>query len=274
MNMGMQMSQSPGGGQAAAFKQEPQHFAIKMKGLPFTVKRDDIVNFFSGHKIIDDSIKIGQMSDGKLTGEAVVRFNDSNDCATAHQRLDQKHIGSRWIKLIKIANQEYDGFEREQVSKYEGGGNYYGGGGYDGGYGGGRGGRGGRGRGRGRGGYDSGYGGGAASYSNNSDRGYGGGRGGGGNTVRLSDFVNAENRFQALKMRGLPFSATTKDIREFFQDFRVAERDITIDLNNGRPTGYALVFFESDTEAQRAKDTMNKKYLGSRYVDLSFPELR
>lgn len=264
LNMAMQMSAGVGqpgvaggaAGQAATFKQEVQHFAIKMKGLPFTVKRDDIVNFFAGHNIVEDSIKIGMMSDGKLTGEAVVRFNDPMDCATAHQRLDQKHIGSRWIKLIKIANQEYDGFEREQVSKYEGGGrnnNYYGGntdGGYDngGGYGGGRGGRGGRGRGRGRGGYDNGGYGGGGSGGNNNDR-YGGGGGGGrggGNTVRLSDFVNAENRFQALKMRGLPFSATTRDIREFFQDFRVAERDITIDMNNGRPTGYALVFFESD----------------------------
>jgi len=63
--------------------------------------------------------------------------------------------------------------------------------------------------------------------------------------VRLSDYVTAENRFQCLKMRGLPFSAGAREIRDFFIDFRVAERDIKIDLNNGRPTGYALVFFES-----------------------------
>jgi RNA recognition motif-containing protein len=72
--------------------------------------------------------------------------------------------------------------------------------------------------------------------------------------VRLSDFVNAENRFTCLKMRGLPFSVSAREIRDFFEDFRVAERDITIDLNQGRPTGYALVFFESEAEAERAKD--------------------
>jgi len=92
--------------------------------------------------------------------------------------------------------------------------------------------------------------------------------------VRLSDFVNAENRYSCLKMRGLPFSVSARDIRDFFVDFRVAERDITIDLNQGRPTGYALVFFENESEAQRAKEQLNKKYLGSRYVDLSFPDLR
>lgn len=92
--------------------------------------------------------------------------------------------------------------------------------------------------------------------------------------MHLSDFVNEENRFTALKMRGLPYSVTVREIRDFFEDFRVAERDIRIDMNQGRPTGYALVFFENESEAQRAKDTQNKKYLGSRYVDLSFPELR
>ena len=201
-----------------------------------------------------------------MTGEAVVRFDDAMECSNAHAKLDGKYIGQRWIKLIKIANQEFEGFEREQTSKYEGGNNYYGGNsGYDGGYS--RGGRGRGGRGRGRGGYDNG------GYQDRSG-GFGGGRGSGGNTVRLSNYVNADNADLALKMRGLPFSATTRDIREFFQDFRVAERDITIDMNNGRPTGYALVFFESNSEAQRAKETMNKKYLGSRYVDLSFPEIR
>ena len=63
-------------------------------------------------------------------------------------------------------------------------------------------------------------------------------------------------------MRGLPFSAGAREIRDFFIDFRVAERDIKIDLNNGRPTGYALVFFESQAEAMRARDELNKKYLG------------
>lgn len=75
-------------------------------------------------------------------------------------------------------------------------------------------------------------------------------------------------------MRGLPFSVSVKEIRNFFSDFRVSDRDIIIDMNHGKPTGYALVFLESETEAQRAKDKLNKQYLGSRYVDLNFPEMR
>lgn len=53
-------------------------------------------------------------------------------------------------------------------------------------------------------------------------------------------------------MRGLPYSSSVRDIREFFNGFNVSESDITIDMSNGRPTGYALVFFESESETKRA----------------------
>lgn len=122
--------------------------------------------------------------------------------------MDQKHIGTRWVKLIRVIMDEYTNFELEQNDKY---GNHDGG--YGGGYGGGR--RGGyndsgfegRGRGtRGRGGRGRGGRGGRGGYEDSTpqnDRFAGQGNG----TVRLSDFVNAENRYRAIKMRGLPFSA-------------------------------------------------------------------
>jgi len=234
--------------------------------------------------MIADSVKIGTLSDGKKTGEAAVMFNDDSAAAEAHSSLDGKYIGTRWVKLIRVVDEEYQNFENDTQNKYSGGG-----------YGGGRGGRGGRGGyqsynsgdndfggyrgGRGqRGGFRGGRGGRGGSRGGN-DGGYGGGDrytsgNQGGGTVRLSDFVNEDNQYMALKMRGLPFSVSEREIRDFFQDFRVAERDIKIDMNQGRPTGYALVFFESTDEAERAKNSLNKQYLGSRYVDLSYPELR
>lgn len=92
--------------------------------------------------------------------------------------------------------------------------------------------------------------------------------------MRLSDYVTQDNRYKCLKMRGLPYSVGVREIRDFFGDFRVADRDIIIDMNNGRPTGYALVFLESEDEASRAKTELNKQYLGSRYVDLNYPDIR
>ena len=304
----MPMAMSPGPMGAAQQQPGPSMTAMKMKGLPFSVTRQDILNFFQGENMIEDSVKIGVMPDGRLTGEASVLFHTDEECSEAHAKLDQKYIGTRWVKLIRVVMEEYTEFDQDQQSKYGGGNSYGSRRGGRGGYGGddrgdngfddgyrGRGGRGGRGSrgdrgdrggrgGRGGRGFRGGYG----DDNNGYDGGHRGGRGGrggygddrgdqrGGNggTVRLSDFVNAENQYTALKMRGLPFSVQEREIRDFFQDFRVAERDIKIDMNQGRPTGYALVFFENVDEAGRAKDSLNKKYLGSRYVDLSHPDLR
>jgi len=33
--------------------------SLKMKGLPFTVTREDILTFFQGSSMIEDSVKVG-----------------------------------------------------------------------------------------------------------------------------------------------------------------------------------------------------------------------
>lgn len=86
--------------------------------------------------------------------------------------------------------------------------------------------------------------------------------------------MTEENQYKSLKLRGLPFQATVQEIREFFADFRVAESDIIIDFADGRPTGYALVFLESEDEAARARKELNRKLIGSRYVDMIYPDIR
>lgn len=249
---------------------------MKLKGLPYSVETEDIVKFFHGLGLVDDSVKIGVMADGKKTGEAAVLFETVDDCQQAFNQQNHQHIGTRWVNLIMVPPEEHKDFENNQAYKFdkkfddEDGG--YGGrgrGGFRGDRGGSRGfrgdrggSRGGRGGGRGRGGGFSG------------DRDEDGEKGSGPKNVRLSDYVTQDNRYRSLKMRGLPYSVGIREIRDFFGDFRVADRDIIIDMNNGRPTGYALVFLESEDEATRAKNDLNKKYLGSRYVDLNYPDIR
>lgn len=92
--------------------------------------------------------------------------------------------------------------------------------------------------------------------------------------MRLSDYITPDNSEKCLKLRGLPFSADIRQIRDFFGDFRVAERDVIIDLQNGRPTGYALVFLENGEEAKRAKKDLDRQHLGNRYVDVFFPSMK
>ena len=82
-----------GGAAASAAASDPQsqvaHRAMKMKGLPFSVTKQDIVTFFDGYNLIESSVKIGKMADGKLTGEAAVLFDSSDDCGAAHSKRNQ-----------------------------------------------------------------------------------------------------------------------------------------------------------------------------------------
>ena len=67
-------------------------------------------------------------------------------------------------------------------------------------------------------------------------------------------------------MRGLPFNATEDDIHEFFIPLRV----ISITMLSGRdnrPSGECQCFFETEQEAAHAL-TYNKKYMGSRYIEI------
>jgi len=72
----MQQFPSPGDNMQAAHggpaSTPPPLTAIKMKGLPFSVTRQEILGFFQGNNQIDESLKIGALPDGKLTGEATL----------------------------------------------------------------------------------------------------------------------------------------------------------------------------------------------------------
>ena len=88
--------------------------SLKMKGLPFTVTREEILTFFQGSNLIEDSVKVGVYPDGRLTGEACVLFSSDDDCQAAHAKLDQKYIGTRWVKLIRVVMEEYTNFDSDQ----------------------------------------------------------------------------------------------------------------------------------------------------------------
>lgn len=42
--------------------------ALKMRGLPWRVEVEEIEQFFSRYAYVRDSIKIGELSDGRKTG--------------------------------------------------------------------------------------------------------------------------------------------------------------------------------------------------------------
>ena len=71
-----------------------------------------------------------------------------------------------------------------------------------------------------------------------------------------------------LRMRGLPFSSTKKDIATFFKDYKTVEDSIVLTYrSDGRATGEGYVAFESPDEAKKAM-ALHRNSMGSRYIEL------
>lgn len=69
-------------------------------------------------------------------------------------------------------------------------------------------------------------------------------------------------------MRGLPWSATPQDIREFFNGLEISQDGIVLARNgDGRVTGEAYVLFCDEDNFQRAM-TRNREHIGKRYIEL------
>ena len=92
-------------------------------------------------------------------------------------------------------------------------------------------------------------------------------------TVDLCEVVNADNISKAVKLSGMPFNAKLADVREFFADFNVSDENIKIEMVRGRKSGNAIVFVNEEDDVQRAKDELNKQYIGTRFVFVDIPKL-
>uniref|UniRef100_W6NX28 RNA recognition motif domain containing protein n=1 Tax=Haemonchus contortus TaxID=6289 RepID=W6NX28_HAECO len=70
---------------------------------------------------------------------------------------------------------------------------------------------------------------------------------------------------KVIRCRGLPFSATTQDVKDFFKGLTCEE--VVFGRTGGRPSGEAFVRLASREEAVKALD-FNKQHMGSRYVEV------
>ena len=73
---------------------------------------------------------------------------------------------------------------------------------------------------------------------------------------------------QALRVQGIPFSASRQDLEQFFDGYGLSGRMQLQKDPFGQPTGIAFVEFTSEGEAKRAKAELNMQHMGSRYIQL------
>jgi RNA recognition motif-containing protein len=92
--------------------------------------------------------------------------------------------------------------------------------------------------------------------------------------VRCGDSVTEDNVDQCVKIRGLPWAANKGTVIEFFEGFTIKKGDITIDIQGGKNSGFAVIVMPSAEEAERAVGELDKKTIGSRWIGVSPAELR
>ena len=68
-----------------------------------------------------------------------------------------------------------------------------------------------------------------------------------------------------VKLRGLPWSATTADISKFLGEEGISKIHLTLS-KEGRPSGEAFVELETEEDLQRA-ESKDKEHMGSRYIE-------
>lgn len=73
----------------------------------------------------------------------------------------------------------------------------------------------------------------------------------------------------AVRLRGLPFDVTEREIAQFFSAYRLVEGSVKIGENaNGQRTGEAVVQFESADEAKKAFIEKQGDNIGHRWIEL------
>lgn len=78
---------------------------LKLRGLPYSVKKSEIIRFFGDFNLTEDKVHIGYRHDGKATGEAYVVFSSAEEAKKAMCR-DNKLIGTRYIELFPSTPEE------------------------------------------------------------------------------------------------------------------------------------------------------------------------
>ncbi|XP_028298875.1 heterogeneous nuclear ribonucleoprotein H3 [Gouania willdenowi] len=251
---------------------------LRLRGLPFGCSKEEIVQFFSGLRIVPNGISLPVDYQGRSTGEAFVQFA-SKEIAEKALGKHKERIGHRYIEIFKSSRKEvkayYEvprrGMGAQRPGPYDrprpallgpGPGRgvglmdtMRGGGGYGGGYG----------------NYDN-YNG-FNNYSfgdgmfDERIRGERGGRGMGGHGYGgQSDSGSGFHSGHFVHMRGLPFRATEGDVARFFSPLNPMRVHIDVS-SNGKPTGEADVEFRSHEDAVAAM-SKDKNHMQHRYIEL------
>ncbi|EDO47283.1 predicted protein, partial [Nematostella vectensis] len=90
------------------------------------------------------------------------------------------------------------------------------------------------------------------------------------NSDNGSNSQDQEATSTIVRMFGLPFESSKRDLYKFFNGLKIASIDLLkhkSGKNQGKNTGVAFVVFKSNNDASKALK-MDRSYIGHRYIEL------
>ncbi|KAF8109666.1 hypothetical protein N665_0093s0019 [Sinapis alba] len=89
-------------------KENAEHTGIlRLRGLPFSAGKEDILDFFRDFDISEDSVHVTVNGEGRPTGDAFVEFRSAEESRAAMVK-DRKTLGSRYIELFPSSVEELE----------------------------------------------------------------------------------------------------------------------------------------------------------------------
>jgi len=93
--------------------------AVKIRGLPYQVRYEEIQDFFGDFKVIPRSVILGLNNEGRKNGFGAILFDNEEEASAAAAGMNGQHVGDRYVDLNVIAYGDYKKF-----NKPSGGSNY------------------------------------------------------------------------------------------------------------------------------------------------------
>ncbi|KAL5708219.1 hypothetical protein ACHQM5_019038 [Ranunculus cassubicifolius] len=89
-------------------KDSEEHTGVlRLRGLPFSAGKEDLVDFFKEFALSEDPVHIVMNKEGRPSGEAFVEFLSADESKAAMVK-DRMSIGKRWLELFPSSQQELD----------------------------------------------------------------------------------------------------------------------------------------------------------------------
>lgn len=87
-------------------KDDVEHTGVlRLRGLPFSVLKSEIIEFFGDSIVDDENIHIVTHADGRATGEAFIEFKSAEESKEAMKK-DKMTLGSRYVELFASSREE------------------------------------------------------------------------------------------------------------------------------------------------------------------------